>query len=206
VPRASRRRVIVWDKEEGYGVEFADVELARDRLTGGGVAIGWDPVPYRLEFTLETGPGWVTRRLDVTTRGDGWSRTLDLLRSEQGTWTVDASGDGEIDLEPAGGDAATFADALDCDLGLSPLTNSMPVLRHDLLRKDGSVEFVMAWVAVPALAVRASAQRYATLGEAGDDLRRIEYQSRDFRSELLFDADGICVDYPQLGRAVPGQT
>ena len=28
-------------------------------------------MPYRLEFTLETGPGWITTRLDVTTRGDG---------------------------------------------------------------------------------------------------------------------------------------
>jgi hypothetical protein len=96
----------------------------------------------------------------------------------------------------------TFAEALDCDLGLSPLTNSMPVLRHDLLQEEGSLEFVMAWVAVPALAVRASAQRYTTRGDAPGGLRRIEYRSGTFASELLFDADGICIDYPRLGRAV----
>jgi hypothetical protein len=193
--------VIAWDKDDGYGVEYADVELSADRLTATGVAIGWDPQPYRLEFTLTTGPGWVTRRLQVATRGAGWTRRLDLRRSDPG-WQVDASAEGEVDLEPPGGDAMTFAEALDCDLGLSPLTNSMPVLRHDLLQEEGSLEFVMAWVAVPALAVRASAQRYTTRGDAPGGLRRIEYRSGTFASELLFDADGICVDYPRLGRAV----
>ena len=198
-----RHRTVVWDKENGYGTEFVEVELGADRLSAKGLAIGWDPLPYRLEFKLETGPGWVTRRLDVTTRGDGWTRRLDLRRSDAGSWTADGSGDGEVDLEPAGGDATTFAEGLDCDLGLSPLTNSMPVLRHDLLRTDGAIDFVMAWVAVPALAVRRSDQRYTPLGDAPRGLRRIEYRSVGFVSELLFDPDGICVDYPQLGRAVP---
>jgi hypothetical protein len=119
-----------------------------------------------------------------------------------GAWTIAASADGEVDLEPPGGDVDSIAAALDCDLGNAPLTNTMPVLRRDLLHRDGSIEFVMAWVAVPSLAVRASEQRYTTLGDAAGGLRRIEYRSRDFRSELVFDADGICVDYPLLGRAV----
>jgi hypothetical protein len=196
---------MAWDKENGYGTEFVELELSADRLSAEGVAIGCDPLPYRLEFTLETGPGWVTRRLEVTTRGDGWQRHLDLQRSEAGTWTIEAAATGnlDVDLEPPGGDASTFAEALDCDLGLSPLTNSMPVLRHDLLQTDRAIDFVMAWVAVPALAVRRSDQRYAPLGDAAEGLRRIEYRSTGFVSELLFDPDGICVDYPQLGRAVP---
>jgi hypothetical protein len=196
---------VAWDKENGYGTEFVEVELSADRLSAEGVAIGWDPLPYRLEFTLETGPGWVTKRLDVTTRSDGWRRHLDLQRSTTGAWTVEAAATGnlDVDLEPPGGDVSTFAEALDCDLGLSPLTNSMPALRHDLLRTDDAIQFVMAWVAVPALAVRRSDQRYTPLGDAPKGLRRIEYRSTGFVSELLFDRDGICVDYPQLGRAVP---
>lgn len=67
----------------------------------------------------------------------------------------------------------------------------MPALRHDLLRTDGSVDFVMAWVGVPALGVRTSHQRYTTLGDAPHGLRRIEYRSGNFSSELLFDLDGI---------------
>lgn len=52
---------------------------------------------------------------------------------------------------PAGGrdgltDAALLDDALDCDLAFSPLTNTMPVLRHRLHREPGEVRLVMAWV------------------------------------------------------------
>jgi hypothetical protein len=136
--------------------------------------------------------------------GDAWRRTLDLRRSDGGEWTIAASaeGDGTGNLEPPGGDADSIVAALDCDLGNAPLTNTMPVLRHDLLHRDGSVDFVMAWVAVPSLAVRASAQRYTTLGHGFDRLRRIEYRSGEFVSELLFDEDGVCVAYPQLGMSV----
>jgi hypothetical protein len=202
-----RHRVVTWDKENGYGIELVDVELSSDRLAAGGVAIGWDPVPYHLEFRLATGAHWVTTRLEVTARGDGWHRMLDLRRSAAGVWTIDmkARGDADPGLAPPGGDATLPAAALDCDLGLSPLTNSMPVLRHDLLRRDGSLDFVMAFVDVPALSVRASRQRYTTIGSVGDALRRIEYRALDseFVSELRFDADGLVVDYPQLGRSVP---
>ena len=198
----TRHRTVVWDKENGYGTEFADVELGSDRLAAVGVAIGWDPLAYRLEYSLETGAGWVTTRLRVSSHGDGWGRTLDLRRAEAGVWTIAASADGDLDLEPPGGDTQSVAAALDCDLGNAPLTNTMPVLRHDLLHRDGSLDFVMAWVAVPALAVRASAQRYTTLGSGFDGLRRIEYRSGEFVSELVFDGDGICVEYPRLGLAV----
>jgi len=199
-----RHRLVTWDKENGYGVELVEVDLEADRLSAHGVAIGWDPVPFHLEFELTTGARWVTERLAVSTRGDGWRRTLDLRRSAAGTWSIEASADGELDLPAPGGDVAAFASALDCDLGNCPLTNTMPVLRHELLRRDALLDFVMAWVAVPGLAVHASGQRYTTLGNGGDGLRRIEYRSLDspFVSELSFDSDGICVDYPQLGRSV----
>jgi hypothetical protein len=204
VNATTRDRFVVWDKEDRLGSEAVNVSLGADRLTASGVAVGWDPLPYRLEFTLETAAGWVTSRLAVTTRGDGWRRTLDLVRSAEGVWAVEASGDGSVVLPPPGGDPATFEPALDCDLGLCPLTNTMPVLRHDLLREDASLDFVMAWVSVPDLGVRRSDQRYTTLGDGPDGLRRIEYRSigTTFVSGLTFDSDGLVVDYPQLARRV----
>jgi uncharacterized protein len=199
-----RHRTVAWDKEDGYGVELVDVDLGPDRLAAQGVAIGWDPVAFHLEFRLETGLDWVTSALEVRSRGDGWRRTLELRRSDRGAWTIEVTAAGDVDLEPPGGDPAAIADALDCDLGNCPLTNTMPVLRHDLLRRDGSLDFVMAFVTVPGLVVRRSGQRYTPLGAGADGLRRIEYRSLDssFVSELSFDADGLCVDYPQLGRMV----
>lgn len=199
-----RRRFVVWDKEDRHGSEAVEVTLLADRLQASGAQVGFAPLPYRLDFTLDTGAGWVTERLAVTSRGEGWSRTLDLRRSAAGEWSIENSAEGEVDLPSPGGDVASFATALDCDLGLCPLTNTMPVLRHDLLRRDGSLDFVMAWVSVPDLAVRRSGQRYTPLPPGGDGLRHIEYRSldSDFVSALTYDGDGLVVDYPQMATRV----
>lgn len=202
--RSRRRRVVVWEKVDGYGLELVDVGLAVDRLEARGVAIGWHPVPYDLEYELATSADWVTSRLAVRTQGDSWQRSLELTRSPAGAWSIATSATGRPDLEPAGGDPERFAGSLDCDLGLSPMTNTMPVLRTDLLRRDGSFDFLMAWVSVPDLSVSASRQRYTRLSDAADGLTRIEYRSLDgdFVSALTFDADGLVVDYPRLTKSV----
>ncbi len=101
-----------------------------------------------------------------------------------------------------GGDMSPFTETLDCDLGLSPLTNSMPVLRHGLLRGGGPVDFLMAWVSVPDLAVRASRQRYTFVRAEGKGAV-VRYESLDgeFTTDITFDGDGLVVDYPGIGRA-----
>ncbi len=111
--------------------------------------------------------------------------------------------DGRADLPAPGGDVAPFSEALDCDLALAPLTNSMPVLRHGLLEGGGPVDFVMAWVSVPDLAVRASGQRYTFVRKDGE-LSVVRYESigGTFVAEITFDKDGVVVDYPRLGRRV----
>lgn len=202
---SQRRRVVVWEKVAGYGVELVDVALGQERLEARGLAIGWQPVAYQLEFDLATTARWVTSRLAVRARGDGWRRSLELERSSSGGWSIATTTSGQVDLGSPGGNADDLAGSLDCDLGLSPLTNSMPVLRSNLLRNDGSLDFVMAWVSVPDLAVRASPQRYTRLSDGGDGLARVEYRSLDgdFVSVLTLDADGLVVDYPQLARRVP---
>jgi hypothetical protein len=100
-----------------------------------------------------------------------------------------------------GGDMNAVDKALDCDLALSPLTNSMPVLRHGLLEGGGPVDLVMAWVSVPDLSVHASHHRYTFLRKSDEiSVVRYESESRDFVAELTFDADGLVVDYPGIGR------
>jgi hypothetical protein len=187
----------VWVKEARYGTELAEVEVGEDRLSGSGIAIGLEPVPYRLEYELATGAEFVTKRLVVRTRGEGWRRGIDLRRDPSGTWSVDTQSEGVLDRPPPGGDLIGLEGALDCDLGLSPLTNTMPVLRHRLHEGDGSLDFVMAWVSVPDLAVYASPQRY-TFRRPGV----VEYRGLDsgFVADLAVDQHGLVVAYPGLAR------
>src|SRR5258708_26156618 len=163
------RRSIAWVKDEGLGLEFADVDLEPHRLTAAGIAIGTAPVAYRLDYKLETLGEFVPSGLLVQTRGDGWSRKLDLRRTRAGKWSIRASATGASDLPAPGGEVADCAEALDCDLALSPLTNTMPVLRHGLLEGGGPIDFVMAWVSVPDLSVHRSGQRYTFIRREGDD-------------------------------------
>jgi hypothetical protein len=197
------RRSIAWVKDAGMGLEFADVDIEPHRLTAVGIAVGTTPVAYRMDYKLETLGEFVTSGLLVTTRGDGWSRKLDLRRTKAGRWSIRTSASGSIDLPAPGGDVADFAESLDCDLALSPLTNTMPVLRHGLLGGGGPLDFVMAWVSVPDLGVHRSGQRYTYVRREGaNSIVRYESSSRDFVAELTFDSDGFVIAYPGIGHRV----
>jgi 2,7-dihydroxy-5-methyl-1-naphthoate 7-O-methyltransferase len=193
------RRSVAWVKEEPFGVEFAEIDLAPERLAAKGVAIGVEPLSYRLDYTLETETGFVTSRLHVVSRGESWRRSLGLRHAE-GAWTIDADQEGDVALTPAGGDPASLSGALDCDLGLSPVTNLMPVLRHDLLSGRPAFEITTAWVSVPDLSVRADGQRYSFVR---DGVIRFEATDGSFAADITLDEDGIVVDYPGIARRLP---
>jgi hypothetical protein len=195
----------VWHNAAPFHVEFAEVRLERGTLAASGVAIGTDPMDYRLEYALATTEAYVTTRLEVSSRGSGWGRRLVLVREPSGGWWCTAEQTGQLDLPPPGGELSGVQGALDCDLGLSPLTNSMPVLRHELhaTPSNQSLDFVMAWVAVPELAVYASRQRYTHLRRTSHGaIVRFESLDSDFIADISFDDNGLVLDYPGIGRAV----
>jgi uncharacterized protein len=92
------------DQDDPFGVEFAELQLSPERLRAEGVAIGTRPLPYRLDYELATAGAFVTSRLRVSSRGEGWRRTLDLRRSEAGVWSLVAHEIGDVGLPSAGGD------------------------------------------------------------------------------------------------------
>jgi uncharacterized protein len=198
------RRAVAWVKDDPFGVEYAEIDIGPDHLRAEGVAVGSAPVPYRLDYELETATDFVTSRLRVTSRGEGWRRTLDLRRDADGVWSIATDEEGELDLPQAGGDTARLTGALDCDLGLSPVTNMMPILRHGFLSSGDPIEFTMAWVAVPALAVQADGQRYVHLRSASDH-HVVRYEATDgsFAADITVDADAVVIDYPGIARRLP---
>ncbi|MEV6996400.1 putative glycolipid-binding domain-containing protein [Streptomyces sp. NPDC093982] len=176
-----KSRVITWAVSGSKGIETAWAELGDDALRARGRAVGTTPEPYWISYELDTADGFVTRRLRVTAESADGTRTLDLRHDGAGRWTADGEHLPDVD------------GALDCDLGLCPLTNTMPVLRHGLRLAPGEREFLMAWVSVPDLAVLPSRQTYTHLGR-----NRVRFASGDFRSDIEFDDDGLVVDYPEL--------
>jgi hypothetical protein len=62
---------------------------------------------------------------------------------------------------------------------------------------------LIAWVSVPDLHVHPSGQRYTYVRRSGKrSIVRYQSSSRDFVADLTFDQDGLCVNYPGLGRSV----
>jgi uncharacterized protein len=201
-------RAITWSKADPFGAEFVEVRLGRDELGARGVALGSAPLPYRLDYTFETVSNFVTARLVVSARGDGWARSLDLRRTGSGDWeeTWEEGGVPHVPLQRSTTDVAALSGALDIDLGLSPFFNTMPVLRHGLLRGGKSIDFVIAWVSVPDLGVHRSLQRYSFVRETGDKRSVVRFESLatdGFVADITYDAEGFVVDYPGIGTRLP---
>jgi hypothetical protein len=203
--RGMVRRMILWRGLEAWTAEAARVEIGDDGLRATGTQLGDHQLPYRIDYALDaTGAGFVTRHLRVAAAGEGWRRSIDLLRDDDGRWHCSAEQEGEpgVELAAAGLTEAAAAalpqGALDCDLGLCPLTNLMPIRRHALDREPGRHDFTMAWVSVPDLQVHADPQRYEHLAPG-----RVAFsQPTGFAAVLDLDDDGLVVRYPRIAERV----
>src|SRR3982751_6918373 len=158
------RRLLVFEGIGSWRAEVAGVQLGPSSRAATGTQLGVDPLPYRLDWELTTGTAWATRRLAVLATGAGGWRRLELERDGVGRWSARTAVNGDVALPDPGGDTSGLDAALDCDLGRCPVTNTMPLRRHDLHRRAGAVDFTMAWVSVPDLRVIPAAQRYEHLG------------------------------------------
>jgi uncharacterized protein len=188
--------LIIWRGLDSRRLEAVRMAWGDESLVATGTQIGTSPEGYRLDYRLEVGEGWLTRVLELTAAGHGFERTLKLERTDRG-WSAQRTGDG-----PAGDlDAAALEDAVDCDLGFSPLTNLMPVRRHRLHEVAGGADLVAAWVSVPDLDVFASKQRYEHVRR--DVVRYIDRGvAAGFTAELVLDRLGVVRHYPELAERV----
>lgn len=178
----------------------AAVHFLRAGLTASGVQYGDG---YEATWELRTAENWVTERVSVNVEGDGWGRSLELFRSEQGVWSAETNEEGAQPEDlPSPGivQSADLKAALDCDLGLCPLTNTMPIRRLTLLETQvPKTQLIMAWIDIPSLQVIASDQYYSSV-----DAETVRYESgtRGVDVELEVDGGGVVVHYPDLARRV----
>jgi uncharacterized protein len=166
---------LVWALPAARRREIAWIELG-DSATLHARGRQWcDGEPrYELSYELETSAGYVTRRLAVSVT-DGPAVTLERGRSPE------------------------LEGVADCDLGFSPLTNAMPVLRSRLEGAAGAFEIDVAWISVPDLTVHRDHQIYEPLGR---DRLRFSSPAADFEREITLTPDGFVLAYPDIARLV----
>jgi uncharacterized protein len=195
-------RFLVWSGVEEWLSEAAEVELGGDGLRASGIQLGAEPAAFRVDYRLEAPERYVTSELELTATAEGWNRHLLLSHDGSGGWRADVSDEGDVPGGPWNGELPDLSGALDIDIENSPLTNTMPILRHGFQR-EGSADFVMAFVRMPTLRVEASPQRYEHV-RTKDEGSVVRYISRDgdFTAELELDADGLLEFYPRLARRI----
>ncbi|WP_205649332.1 putative glycolipid-binding domain-containing protein [Agromyces sp. LHK192] len=160
---------------DGGGDEDCDIRFpARGGMTASGV-VGAEFGECR--YRLATDAHWRFVELEL----ELGERRLVVERVEGG-WTVD------------GRPRPDLADAVEIDLSVSPVTNTLPIRRLDL-PVGASADITTAYISVPELTVQPDPQRYTRTGE-----REYRYESldSDFTRLITVDGEGIVVDYPGL--------
>lgn len=195
-------QLLAWSGPDPRRVDTASLRHREHSFTASGTST---TAAHVVDFDLTTGSGWVTRRLVVRVRSGADERQVRLIRSDSGAWsTSHTTADGRW------GEAVEHPEldgALDCDLALCPLTNTMPVLRHDLVaaahRGDTrEVRLLMAWVSLPDLTVHASAQTYAAVHPVEPDGAVLSFAADGYATSIEVDGDGFVVSYPALARRI----
>ena len=144
-------RFLIWTGVEEWLTETVAVDLRDEGLRAIGTQLGADPAPFRVDYRLEAPDDFVTQELELTATAEGWRRQLVLRHDGSGGWSAELEDDGEAPGGPWGGELPDLSEARDIDIQNSPLTNTMPILRHGFDR-EGSGDFLMAFVRTRACA------------------------------------------------------
>lgn len=199
---------LFWERTDTTGVEHALVD-GRAGLYARGTALAVDPIAYTCRYELRTDPGWATAHLDVTAEGAGWTRSV-RLELAAGRWRATTAEQGNLDavLSAAGHaraglpgieDPDQLYGAFDVDLAGSPLTNTLPIRRLDLLKAETGVSHRLSvvWVLLPSLEIVQADQIYTRLGD-----HRVRCAGETFSADLTVDDEGYVVAYPGLAKLV----
>ncbi len=179
---------IVWRRIDIPGVEWCEVATTDDGIAIDGlVAVEWERVAHRVEYRIELDDAARTRRVLIRdVAGAAGSSELALEADGLGRWR--RAGEEAVLLESP--------DAIDVDLGFTPLTNSLPIWRFDLeVGEARTIE--VAWVRFPSLEVVHGRQTYTRIAE-----RTWRYESSGFEADLEVGDDGLVERYGRYWEAV----
>jgi hypothetical protein len=173
----------LWRRLDTPGHDAARVSAVSDgwRLEGAAV-FAHHLGPAILQYRVDCGPDWRTRRGGVSGWVGGRRCHVDVTRSEAGQWFL---GDERVD---------GLASCLDLDFGFTPATNFLQ-LRRCALDVGQAAEFAVAWLDVPDASLTLLPQRYEKR-----DAGSYWYESPQggYAAVLELAESGFVRTYPQL--------
>ena len=179
----SARATITWRRLDRPGRETGCVERVEDgwRLAGG-VVLTEGRFRCRLNYLVDCGDQWATRRCTVEGSVGDTTVAIDVSRDSDARWRVNGAAAPQVD------------GCEDIDLAFTPMTNLLPI-RRLALDVGASASVRAAWLRFPELVLEPLEQTYTRLAPA-----RYLYESAGgaFRRELTVDATGLVLEYPGI--------
>lgn len=148
-----------------------------------------DEGPVRLRYRLDASADGRTRLVEVEADGDA-DRSVRLIAEPDGGWSDDS-----------GTTMPALDGCVDVDISTSPLTNTLPIRRLDLVPGE-SANITVVYIDVPTLTVSAATQRYTCLF-VEDERSGYRYESGTFSADLVVDPHGLVLDYADLWQRLP---
>lgn len=184
-------RNVAWAPWTGVGLEHLKLVQNNEDILADGVVIGAEEATsFRVRYEIRCDAGWRVRELKVLSLS-GEGKEVRLLADGEGHWTT-TTGDTVHSLDGC----------IDVDISATPFTNTLPIQRL-MLNPGEFADLKVAYLVIPTLQTEIEPQRYTCL-ERGKENGTYRFESLDggFTADLLVDADGLVLDYPEMFRRI----
>ena len=182
--------MLTWRAHNAPRMESARVQLNGNRIRAFGRIIGGDcpeHPAFSASYDLVTDENGITRRLSLRTSMAAGERQMSISRDDEGVWMVDSGSRHQ---------RSTFDGALDVDVVLSPLFNTLPIRRFGMNSMSEDIEVPVVYVKLLDLEVNPASITYSS-GPDG-----IHVLSPVSSSSVHIDGDGFVLDYPGLAQRI----
>jgi hypothetical protein len=185
-------RSVFWQPWQGLGMEHLRLVHYEDHIVARGEVLGIAGLaPFRLRYKIKCDLAWHTRKVDLELYDLHGCHDRHLKADGQGNWRDEAHGS-----------LSELAGCLDVDISATPFTNTLALRRLDL-QPGENAGLTIAYLTVPELTIRPVSQRYGCNWRAPTGtIVTYEGLFRGFKADLMLDADGLVIDYPETFRRI----
>ena len=175
-----------WTDWSGVGLEHAQLVNGPAHIEVRSAVISGPPSEgFAVLYSLKLTSDWRVLEVQASVLGSGHS--VHLLQKNRASW-FDVNASSLLELNGA----------IDVDLPITPLTNTLPVRRLNL-GIGQSQQILAAYISFPDLVISADPQRYTRISV---NQYRYESLDSDFVREITVDEHGLVTEYPGLFRRV----
>lgn len=164
-------------------MEYCNVETTETDIRIDGTIVGYgEDTPFSVSYDIIADRLWQVSSLEMAVEKSGECSWISLQRDPDGKWTQ------------SGHTRPEWAQCIDIDISLTPLTNTLPINRLRLEPKERR-EIDVLYINIFKDEIKPVKQFYTNLG---GDLFKYEGVFRDFTADIKVDDEGLVVDYPTL--------